>query len=49
MGIVDQESFFAQDVVIGTATVVPCIKAAPVRMPFPPVPIERAGSIRPEC
>ena len=45
MGIVDPDTFFGADVVLGAATNVPFIKACPVRMPFPAVPIERAGSI----
>ena len=45
MGISDHEAFFGEDVVLGEATVEPRTKACPVRMPFPPVPTGRAGSI----
>ena len=45
MGIVDHEAFFTTDVILGEATNVPNIKSCPVRMPLPPVPADRAGSI----
>jgi phytanoyl-CoA hydroxylase len=45
MGIVNDSSFFTTDIILGEATNVPRIKLCPVRMPFPPVPADRAGSI----
>ncbi len=45
LGIVDDEAFFTTDVIIGQATNIPNIKSCPVRMPLPPVPKDRAGSI----
>ena len=45
MGIVNHESFFGEDVILGEAGIEPLVRSCPVRMPFPPVPAERAGSI----
>jgi ectoine hydroxylase-related dioxygenase (phytanoyl-CoA dioxygenase family) len=47
LGIADHTAFFNGDVVIGNGVdmLVPRITICPVRMPFPPAPTERSGSI----
>jgi phytanoyl-CoA hydroxylase len=45
VGIANHENFWGDDVLLGQPTIVPRIRAAPVRMPFPPAPRKRNGSI----